>query len=352
MNRSLKHWVRKIIFNGFWKTPMQLLTVLFVNAPYLLLITSFRIPGWCMGARVTVNGSPIEQAPRKGFVAVRRRWTAGDVLELNVPMPVRRVASHPRVEGNKGRLAIMRGPMVYCLEDCDNPCAVDAVAIAPDAAVTTAFRPELLDGVVALQIKSSRHELVETKSGGFAYAAQPVELTAVPYYAWDNRQPGRMVVWVPTAHPPAPAIKDATIAVAATPSASHCNPADTPTALNDNVRPKASSDPDLPRLTWWDHRGTKEWVAYEFAKPKRIAKAAVYWFDDSGKGGCRVPESWRLQWWDGGRWQPVDATGAYGVEKDRFNTVSFAPVETTKLRLEVQLRTGMSGGILEWRLPK
>ena len=78
--------------------------------------------------------------------------------------------------------------------------------------------------------------------------------------------------------------------------------------------------------------------------------AAVYWFDDTGRGQCRVPKSWQLLYQDGDTWQPVSTTGSFGTAKDRFNELEFNPVKTTALRLQVELQPQCSGGILEWRV--
>jgi len=161
-----------------------------------------------------------------------------------------------------------------------------------------------------------------------------------------------MLVWVPEKPPAPPEPKDATVALLATPSASHTWQADHILALNDGVLPKSSGDHDIPRFTWWDHRGTTEWAQLTFAQPQRLTKAEVYWFDDTGRGSCRVPNSWRILWLDGKEWRPVEAASPYGLEKDRLNPVAFQPVTTQALRLEVQLQPGVSGGILEWRLPE
>jgi hypothetical protein len=106
----------------------------------------------------------------------------------------------------------------------------------------------------------------------------------------------------------------------------------------------------VPRLTWWDHVGTTEWVQYEFDEPRWISSASVYWFDDTGRGRCRVPASWRLLYREGERWRPVPAPSGYGVRRDAYNRVEFDPVKTATLRLEVTLQRDYSGGILEWRL--
>jgi hypothetical protein len=81
-----------------------------------------------------------------------------------------------------------------------------------------------------------------------------------------------------------------------------------------------------------------------------IAEAEIYWYDDTGRGECRVPTSWRLFYKDGAEWKPVDAAGSYGVEKDGFNKVSFKPVTTTGLRIEVRMQKEWSAGIQEWKV--
>jgi len=310
-----------------------------------------RIPGWCDDAAVAVNGENVKATPKDGFVSLRRAWKAGDTITLNFPMTVRQVASDPNIEENVGRLAIMRGPVVYCLEDMDNPCPVDQVAISKDVKFETELQPDLLGGVTVVKVKGRQQGIVET-DGGFRMENREVDVTAIPYYAWDNREPGQMVVWVPTEMPDAANPEGATVAIVAKTSSSHRCPRDSELALNDNILPKNSIDHDIPRFTWWDHRGTTEWVGYEFEKPKTLSKAEVYWFDDTGRGQCRVPASWRLLWSDGHEWKPVEATSPYGVEKDKFNRVTFEPVTAIAIRLDVQLQENFSGGILEWRLPE
>ncbi|MBN1346352.1 MAG: glycoside hydrolase family 127 protein [Phycisphaerae bacterium] len=311
-----------------------------------------RIPGWCENASITVNGEAVDAKPRDGFATIRRAWKVGDRIELDLPMPVRRIEPDPNVKENLGRMAMMRGPVVYCLEDRDNPCPVDQVAIAPDAKLQPGFESDLLGGVVVLRGKGARTELAEAEDGSLAVKTGPIDVTAIPYYAWDNREPGRMVVWVPTKPVKPDRLDGATIAVTARPTASHCFERDTVAALNDNVLPKSSIDHAIPRFTWWDRKGTDEWVAYTFDKPRAFTKAEVYWFDDTGKGSCRVPASWRLLWRDGKEWRPVEATSPYGLAKDQSNVLTFKPVTTDELRIQVKLRPGVSGGILEWRLPK
>jgi hypothetical protein len=132
--------------------------------------------------------------------------------------------------------------------------------------------------------------------------------------------------------------------------ASHVWKHDTVEALSDGRLPQASGDTSIPRFTWWDRRGTTEWVSWNFEEPRTVSACEVYWFDDTGAGSCRVPDSWRLYYLDGETWREVRGGAGFGVERDRFNRATFTPVETASLKLEVLLRADVSGGILEWRL--
>jgi hypothetical protein len=135
-------------------------------------------------------------------------------------------------------------------------------------------------------------------------------------------------------------------------SASHCYENDTVRAVADGRIPKNSNDHTIPRFTWWDHKGTKEWVQRQFEGPRKVSKVEVYWFDDTpSNGGCRTPQLWKILYRKDGQWQEVTHASAYGLDIDKFNVTSFDEVETDALRIEVQLRDKFSGGILEWRIP-
>jgi hypothetical protein len=119
-------------------------------------------------------------------------------------------------------------------------------------------------------------------------------------------------------------------------------------ALNSGETPKSSADESIPRFTWWDHLGTSEWVQYDFKAPTAISSVEVYWFDDTGHGQCRVPQSWRVVYRDGENWKPVEGVTDYPTQANQANRVAFTDVKTTSLRLEVQLQPMFSGGILQW----
>jgi len=132
-------------------------------------------------------------------------------------------------------------------------------------------------------------------------------------------------------------------------SASHCFESDTVEAIGDGLLPESSNDHDIPRLTWWPHVGSREWVQFDFGSPKKVTSAAVYWFDDTGVGKCRVPVSARLLYKSGDEWKIVPG-GDLGVKADTMNRATFGSITTAALRVDAQLQPQFSGGILEWQV--
>lgn len=323
------------------------------------LTLNVRIPGWARGeavsgdlyrftdpageaATVKVNGKPVPLKLEKGYVRLDRTWRPGDVVELNLPMPVRRIAANDAVEADRGRVALQRGPLVYCAEWPDNPDGRLRNLLLPDTASLVAEeRPSLLGGVTA--IRGTALSLAMDDHDQVVKAEQP--FTAIPYYAWANRGRGAMEVWLPrteqSAHPtPRPTL--------ASTSQVRTSGGQNPRAINDLSNPQSSADPSASFFHWWPKKGTTEWVEYTFAKPARVSETAVYWFDDTGIGECRVPKSWRLLYRDGDQWKPVETTDPAGVALNRYNRITFQPITTTALRLEVTLQPTWSAGIQEW----
>ncbi len=314
---------------------------------------NLRIPGWCQDAKAEVNGNAVDASPgENGYLRISRQWRRGDTISLEFPMPVERIAANPRVAADVGRVALQRGPIVYCLEGVDNNGSVRDVALPPDAKLEAHFRADLLGGIMALKGKALRRKPVEWCDVLYqpVPSEEEVAIVAVPYHAWDNREAGEMVVWLPETTALAEPKLPPTIAREAKPSASFTY--GDVRAINDGVVPSSSSDYSLRRHTWWDHKGTGEWVSLTFKEPKRMSCVEVYWFDDTGVGGCRVPKSWAVEWLDGETWRPVAGASRYETVKDAFNRVSFDPIDTTSVRIVVQLQEGVSGGVLEIRVPR
>jgi DUF1680 family protein len=326
-----------------------------------------RIPGWVRGKpvpsdlysyvegrdapepafKIAINGRPVEDVTvERGYARLRRTWKVGDEVVLDLPMRVRLVEAHEKVEADRGRLALERGPIVYCLEAVDNGGHVRNIWMPRDVRLTAEHREDLLGGVTV--IRGDAFALHHAQDGPVVEEA--IEFTAIPYYAWDHRAAGEMTVWIPTKRELAQAIPPGTMASTSRVTASHCWDSDSVLAVNDQRQPEGSADHSIPRFTWWDHRGTTEWIQYEFPEERWVSTSEVYWFDDSGAGGCRVPARWRLLFREGDEWKPVPAASDYGVARDTYNRVEFDPLQTSALRLEAELQDGFSGGILEWRV--
>jgi hypothetical protein len=122
-----------------------------------------------------------------------------------------------------------------------------------------------------------------------------------------------------------------------------------PRTINDGEEPTSSSDP-TSYFDWWPKKSSTEWVEYVFEKPAHVSECQLYWFDDTGHGEVRVPASWRLLYRDGNDWKLVENLGSYGVAKDGYNKVSFKPVTTSGMRLEVTMQPNFSAGIQEWKV--
>jgi hypothetical protein len=357
-----------------------------------------RIPGWCSGATVSVNGEKLSVSPEADkYVRIEREWKNNDVVTLDLPMKL----SVRRWTANHDSVSVNYGPLTFSLKIGERIKQVDSSKTAigdsgwqkdadpakwpsfdyypatpwnyglvldaahPEKSFTVKklawpkddfpFTPEsapieiLAKGRQIPEWTVDKYGLCAVLQPSPAFSDQPVQdITLIPMGATRLRISAFPTVSdSPDAHHwvapvlPKPAQYHAI--------ASHSNPGDTLDALSDGVAPENSGDETIPRMTWWDHRGTAEWVQYDFPAPKKISGSAVYWFDDTGHGECRVPKSWRLLYKSDDMWVPVSAAD-FGVKKDGWNQVSFSPVETTALRLEAQLQPNFSGGILEWKV--
>jgi hypothetical protein len=259
-------------------------------------------------------------------------------------MPIRRVIANELVEADRGRVALQRGPIVYCAEWPDNPQGhVRNLMLADNTKLTAEFKPGLLGSVIV--IKGNAVALAYDQQNKVIKSEQ--EFTAIPYYAWANRGSGEMIVWIPTNEAAARPLPRPTVASTSKVTVSGGR---NPRAINDQAEPKSSEDASNSYFHWWPRKGTTEWADYTFEKSAAVSEVEVYWFDDTGHGECRVPRSWRILYKDGDQWKPVENREAYGVEKDRYNKISFKPVTTSALRLEVTLQPNWSAGIQEWKV--
>jgi DUF1680 family protein len=170
-----------------------------------------RIPGWAQGRpvpgdlykyieekaeggslkpEIRINGKTEALSLKNGFACIERKWTKGDVVELSLPMPIRRVIAHEAVKDNAGLVAIERGPIVYCLEGIDNK-NVSGVVVPDGAKLVAEHQDKLLGGVTVIK---GDVQLVEKDAEG-KIVVKPAGMQAIPYYAWCNRGPAEMNVW-------------------------------------------------------------------------------------------------------------------------------------------------------------
>jgi uncharacterized protein len=340
-----------------------------------------RVPGWARNepvpsdlyrfmdksseaAALKVNGQSADMKLDTGYVTVDREWKAGDVLELSLPMPVRRVVAHEAVEADRGRGALQRGPIVFAAEWVDNPKGkVRNIVLADSAALTSEFRKDMLNGV----------QIVQGRSTGLSFDAngkvlkQDQPFVAIPYAMWANRGRGQMTVWLARTEAAARPTPFPTIATtsAITTSPSRKNVRN----IIDGEEPANSADASA-YFDWWPRRGckagtqpaapagegrqqpcsTSEWVEMAFAKPSTVSETEVYWFDDTGRGSVRIPQSWRLLYKDGETWKPVEDASAFGVARNGWNKVTFRPVTTSALRIELTMQPDVSAGLQEWKV--
>jgi DUF1680 family protein len=159
-----------------------------------------RIPGWAKGAAVAVNGEPVAPHLTRGYLTIHRIWNAGDVVALRLPMPAERLYAHPSVWMDVGRVALRRGPLIYCVEEADNPGdPVQTLALPRTASIEAAWREDLFGGVMTLTASAKR--LAPGGRENALYSTTPpatreAQLTALPYHLWANREPGSMQVWI------------------------------------------------------------------------------------------------------------------------------------------------------------
>lgn len=320
-----------------------------------------RIPGWAQNKpvpsdlysylnpskkdiKLKVNGKDVGcTIAADGYVHLSQKWAKGDKIELSLPMDVNRDIANANVKEDIGKVAIERGPIVYCLEWVDNNDRVLNTVLGDDVTFTESYQPNMLNGIMKLtaDAKSTRRDenskvTVESK-----------KLTAIPYYAWANRGSGEMAVWLSRTEEYARPLPPPTICTGAKVTVS--SPNRSVASVNDGYWPKNSNDRSAPFFTLWPKNNSEQWIEYEFSKPEKFSTASVFWYDDGPWGGCRIPLSWKVQYKDAkGNWKDVDKKGT--PEKDVVNKISFKPVTSQNVRLVFQLPEKESTGVYEFEV--
>lgn len=343
-----------------------------------------RVPDWCQGACVRINGKPASvKATPCSYIRINRAWHNGDSVSLILPMhvTVHRWTTNPQA---RNAVSISYGPLAFSLRIKQRWKVYPGVSLLPHWAVYPASPWNY--GLI-LNSQNPAHSFTVVRKAGpvplqpWTQKTVPIELRvkARQIPAWKinkygmigklhespvlSSQPVKTVTLIPMgaarlrvsmfpvigAGPDAHHWRPHHRSVA---SASWCNHGDLIPAMIDGLTPTSSADiENLPRFTWWPHKGTREWAQLTFAKVKNVSQCRVYWFDDKAvHGNCRTPENWKLYYRRSGRWIPVHNLDRYGTSISTYNIVSFAPVTTGALRLVVQLEPHFSGGVMQWKV--
>lgn len=335
-----------------------------------------RIPGWCQNPAIKVNGKNLKFGGREhGYARISKRWEKGDEITLELPMTVN-VRRWPR---NNDAASIHYGPLGFSLKIGEEwkrsggsdawpefevypttpwNYALDLDDLNPARGLRVKSRKGKLPGQpftpenAPLTIQAKAHKVPEWEQDRLGlvgklqrspvHTEQPLEdVTLIPMGAGRLRITAFPVASRgPTAH----TWSDSRWPVV---TASYCFEGDSLESLTDEFEPSASDDTSIPRFTWWDHRGTTEWLQWEERVPREIKVVSVYWFDDTAKGGrCRVPESWSVSYFERGEWRPMQAAGQLGTQTNTWNRATFQPVNAQTIRITAKLQPDFSAGLL------
>lgn len=286
---------------------------------------------------LTVNGKPAKVKVDKGFAVIDRKWEKGDRVELHLPMGVMYSKAIDNVEADRGRICITRGPLVYCAEAVDNASAPASYVISPTEENAVIRKGEgLMKDIDFITVSAhSIQNLGDTK------------LTLVPYYAWNNRTDGAMIVWLAAtdevAHAAMPSMPDYIADITAT----YTCDIDDVNPIITNKFPSSSHDTSMLRWTSWPRKGEKQSIELKLKHPVSLESLSVYWYDDAGD--VQAPEAWNVEYLQDGAWHefPVYVTDEYRMLKDQYNMIHPGrDIMPEALRINITPRQDASAGIL------
>lgn len=323
-----------------------------------------RIPGWARNEvlpgdlykftdvnntpiEMKLNGEVIHPTVYKGYAVLNRTWSTGDVVTITLPMNPRKIVANERVEEDKDRMAIQKGPFVFCAEGIDNNNRVLDLYYDKNAILTSSYEPALLNGTVVVKTDAVRIDKSLTN------------VCLIPYFLWNNRGRSEMQVWLSTKQP-AP-LPDSLILLHEDSgdfaSTNYVSPWENLKSIYDLYDPSSSSDKGSGAFGNWQSEGgtinTWNWVQYNFAKKYTISSAGIYWWDDHE--GIALPDSCFISYWDAvsGKFKVLETTRCGKktgtILPDQYNYVYFGPVFTDKIRLNF-IGYHKAQGILEWKV--
>ena len=326
-----------------------------------------RIPGWAQNQPVpsdlyrfidqstepitlAVNGKPCDFKIKKGFAQLHREWKTGDLIELNLPMPIRRIVANKNVKPDAGKVTLQRGPIVFCAEGPDNKDGhVMNLVLSNDAALQFAFRKDLLNGAVIIDGKAFG---VKLGPDGKTLLQEEQDFAAIPYYAWSYRGRGEMAVWLASDAAHAQPLNAPSLAALSRVTSSGGTDVD---VLNKEREPASSRDISGGAFVWSARPSLSRsvpqdtfWVQYDFPRIAEVSQVEVYWLNDAN---VHPPLSWRIFARVNSEWAAVwSQLNLWSTEPDRFNKVIFETVRTDAVRLQAILPSGATSGILAWKV--
>ena len=320
-----------------------------------------RIPGWARDEAISgnlyafsernsqavkcfLNGKEINPEITDGYMNISHQWEKADLLEIDIPMPVRTVIADERIQNNIGKVAVQKGPLIYCAEWPDNKDGhILNLILDQSAGMTYAFREDLLNGTGVIKTKARQ---AKRSLNGDVTMEEIQELNLIPYHLWANRGAGQMMVWLPVTAASVKPLAAPTIAARSEVSAS--KETKSRNSIKDQYEPQNSNDLSFPYYHWWPEVNKWEWLQYDFEAEEKVSRVKVYWFDDSPFGGCRIPAEWKIEYKDGKLWKAVETLNEYPVTLNSWDIVDFKTVQTNGLRLLVKLPENYSSGVHEW----
>lgn len=324
-----------------------------------------RIPGWARNEPISgdlyqfqdenssvptlkINNVQVKYDLIKGYAVLKQTWKKGDVISLELPMSPRKVIANTQLLDDKNRIAIQRGPMVYCAEGIDNAGSVLSINLGEKATLKDSYETGILNGTEMIKTHT-----IETDG------SQGREIKLIPYFLWNNRGGSEMAVWLSASQPKVQ--PDSLVQINATngnkASTNYVSSWENLSGIYDLYDPSNSGDKGQSAFGNWDSNsstvGTWNWVQYSFPSAKTISSSEVYWWDDSL--GITIPDSCYLSYFDQATNKFIKINGTAGtqknggIKKDTYNYIYFKADSTTQIRLNF-LGKQKAQGILEWKI--
>jgi len=311
-------------------------------------------PKWTL----KVNGQALDKALTKGFATIDRTWKRGDTVELDISMPVRHNTAIDQVEANRDRIAITRGPLVYCAEQADNPASertsdrADVVQrfFIPKPADPSDILPEAItEGLLKGIVRVSMPAMEVT---GDSVKAATVKM--IPYYAWNNRGEQSMIVWLPRNESLARKYMVSNQLATADygkVQATHTHEGDTVAAVVDGKIPQTSADQELPRWTSLPFNNRGQNIIVAFDETRNAESIAVYWYENPESGKVKLPRGWWVDYRIGdGDWTRMKrhVDDSFGLERGKFNVVRPKdPLRCDAISIRILPQVGYCMGVHE-----